>query len=109
MQDSNAFTKESVYKAMSFYNQQNQSLQNKIDLLKTALNDCKKLIESNQASQRLVKAATYSEYQQVFSTKDKMLKLALKDRPAIVASEDKEYVYDIDSKEWVFNEDVQTA
>lgn len=98
--DADAYTKSSVREALMIFARRYDSLQSKYDQAIYQLDQYDKALNSLLASKKMFDAAMLSETEQVFSSIDKMEKLALKDRPARLLAENDVYVYDLKDKKW---------
>lgn len=98
--DADAYTKSSVREALMIFARRYDSLQSKYDQAIYQLDQYDKALSSLLASKKMFDAAMLSETEQVFSSIDKMEKLALKDRPARLLAQNDVYVYDLKDKKW---------
>jgi hypothetical protein len=98
--DADAYTKSSVREALMIFARRYDSLQSKYDQAIYQLDQYDKALSGLLASKKMLDAAMLSETEQVFSSIDKMEKLALKDRPARLLAENDVYVYDLKDKKW---------
>lgn len=98
--DADAYTKSSVREALMIFARRYDSLQSKYDQAIYQLDQYDKALSSLLASKKIFDAAMLSETEQVFSSIDKMEKLALKDRPARLLAQNDVYVYDLKDKKW---------
>lgn len=98
--DADAYTKSSVREALMIFARRYDSLQSKYDQAIYQLDQYDKALSGILASKKMFDAAMLSETEQVFSSIDKMEKLALKDRPARLLAENDVYVYDLKDKKW---------
>lgn len=98
--DADAYTKSSVREALMIFARRYDSLQSKYDQAIYQLDQHDKALSSLLASKKMFDAAMLSETEQVFSSIDKMEKLALKDRPARLLAQNDVYVYDLKDKKW---------
>ena len=98
--DADAYTKSSVREALMIFARRYDSLQSKYDQAIYRLDQYDKALSGLLTSKKMFDAAILSETEQVFSSIDKMEKLALKDRPARLFAENDVYVYDLKDKKW---------
>lgn len=98
--DADAYTKSSVREALMIFARRYDSLQSKYDQAIYQLDQYDKVLSGLLASKKMFDAAMLSETEQVFSSIDKMEKLALKDRPARLLAQNDVYVYDLKDKKW---------
>lgn len=98
--DADAYTKSSVREALMIFARRYDSLQSKYDQAIYQLDQYDKALSGLLASKKMFDTAMLSETEQVFSSIDKMEKLALKDRPARLLAENDVYVYDLKDKKW---------
>lgn len=98
--DADAYTKSSVREALMIFARRHDSLQSKYDQAIYQLDQYDKALRGLLASKKMFDAAMLSEIEQVFSSIDKMEKLALKDRPARLLAQNDVYVYDLKDKKW---------
>lgn len=98
--DADAYTKSSVREALMIFARRYDSLQSKYDQAIYQLDQYDKALNGLLASKKMFDAAMLSETEQVFSSIDKMEKLALKDRPARLLAQNDVYVYDLKDKKW---------
>ena len=98
--DADAYTKSSVREALMIFARRYDSLQSKYDQAIYQLDLYDNALSGLLASKKMFDAAMLSETEQVFSSIDKMEKLALKDRPARLLAQNDVYVYDLKDKKW---------
>lgn len=98
--DADAYTKSSVREALMIFARRYDSLQSKYDQAIYQLDQYDKALSGILASKKMFDATMLSETEQVFSSIDKMEKLALKDRPARLLAQNDVYVYDLKDKKW---------
>lgn len=98
--DADAYTKSSVREALMIFARRYDSLQSKYDQAIYQLDQYDKALSGLLASKKMFDATMLSETEQVFSSIDKMEKLALKDRPARLLAQNDVYVYDLKDKKW---------
>lgn len=98
--DADAYTKSSVREALMIFARRYDSLQLKYDQAIYQLDQYDKALSGLLVSKKMFDAAMLSETEQVFSSIDKMEKLALKDRPARLLAQNDVYVYDLKDKKW---------
>lgn len=98
--DADAYTKSSVREALMIFARRYDSLQSKYDQVIYQLDQYDKALSGLLASKKMFDVAMLSETEQVFSSIDKMEKLALKDRPARLLAQNDVYVYDLKDKKW---------
>ena len=98
--DADAYTKSSVRETLMIFARRYDSLQSKYDQAIYQLDQYDKALSGLLVSKKMFDAAMLSETEQVFSSIDKMEKLALKDRPARLLAQNDVYVYDLKDKKW---------
>lgn len=98
--DADAYTKSSVRETLMIFARRYDSLQLKYDQAIYQLDQYDKALSGLLVSKKMFDAAMLSETEQVFSSIDKMEKLALKDRPARLLAQNDVYVYDLKDKKW---------
>ena len=98
--DADAYTKSSVREALMIFARRYDSLQSKYDQAIYQLDQYDKALSGLLTSKKMFDAAMLSETEQVFSSIDKMEKLAFKDRPARLLAQNEVYVYDLKDKKW---------